>query len=332
MAKSLAQSNREIIRAYWTALNESDPGQVPHLVDAATRPDIAWHGPEPYNNIHGMDALVERFWQPLLRAFPDLQRNTDVLLAGAYRDQDWVSGCGYFTGTFVNDWNGIAATGEKTLIRFGEIMSLEAGKIVKTYLLLDLIDVMQQGGFKLGWPAPAIEGLRPKVKIGNGVLQTEQDPAETRQTLLLVEAMLFGLVRKDQPMKLYWHPDMIWNSPSSVGSARSLSEFLDKVHTVFLTGLSGTWEGSHNARYAEGRFAVSTGWPSLVAVHDGDFLSIPASGNTLCWRIMDFWERKEDLLITNWVHIDMINVFKQMGIDVFELYQAYREGQGLEQS
>ena len=196
---------------------------------------------------------------------------------------------------------------------------------MKTYLLLDLLDVMQQGGFQLSWPAPAIEGLRPKVKIGSGVLQTEQDPAETRQTLLLVEAMLFGLVRKDQPMELYWHPDMIWNSPSGVGSARSLAEFLDKVHEVFLTGLSGTWEGSHNARYAEGRFAVSTGWPSLVAVHDGDFLSIPASGNTLCWRIMDFWERSKDLLITNWVHIDMINIFKQMGVDVFALYQAFRE-------
>ena len=27
---------------------------------------------------------------------------------------------------------------------------------------------------------------------------------------------------------------------------------------------------------------------------------------------MDFWERSDDLLITNWVHIDMIAVFKQM--------------------
>ena len=329
MTESLAQSNREIIHAHWTALNESDPGQIAHLVAANTRADIAWHGPAPYNDIHGVDALVERFWQPLLRSFPDLQRNTDVLLAGAYRDQNWVSGSGYFTGTFATDLNGIAATGEKTMIRFGEIMSLEAGKVVKTYLLLDFLDVMQQGGFQLGWPAPAIEGLRPKVKIGSGVLRTEQDPVETRKTLLLVEAMLFGLVRKDQPMALYWHPDMIWNSPSGVGSARSLAEFLDKVHEVFLNGLSGTWAGSHNARYAEGRFAVSTGWPSLVAVHDGDFLSIPASGNTLCWRIMDFWERSEDLLITNWVHIDMINIFKQMGVDVFALYQAYREEQGL---
>ncbi|MCY3979294.1 MAG: ester cyclase, partial [Chloroflexi bacterium] len=245
-----------------------------------------------------------------------------VLLAGRYRDQDWVSASGYFSGTFVEDWNGIAATGKKTLIRFGEIMALEAGKIVKTYFLLDLLDVMQQGGFQLGWDAPAIEGLRPKVKIGSGALQSEQSPEETRRTLLLVEAMLFGLVRKDQPMELYWDPEMIWNSPSGIGSARNLDEFLDKVHEVFLHGLSGTWEGSHNARDAEGRFAVSSGWPSLVAVHNGDFLTIPATGNTLRWRIMDFWEREDEYLIRNWVHIDMIDIFKQMGVDVFERLRA----------
>ncbi|MCY3797735.1 MAG: ester cyclase [Chloroflexi bacterium] len=304
MARSTSQQNRETISAFWKAMNDSDASQASDIIKTYTREDIAWHGPEPYNDIQGADALIDCFWQPLLRSFPDLQRECDVLLAGRYRDQDWVSASGYFSGTFVEDWNGIAATGKKTLIRFGEIMALEAGKIVKTYFLLDLLDVMQQGGFQLGW------------------LQSEQNPEETRRTLLLVEAMLFGLVRKDQPMELYWDPEMIWNSPSGIGSARNLDEFLDKVHEVFLHGLSGTWEGSHNARYAEGRFAVSSGWPSLVAVHNGDFLTIPATGNTLRWRIMDFWEREDEYLIRNWVHIDMIDIFKQMGVDVFERLRA----------
>ena len=323
MAMSVTQQNRQTVSAFWGAMNDADACQISDIIKTYTHEDIAWYGPQPYNEIKGADGLIERFWKPLVHSFPDLQRECDVLLAGRYREQDWVSASGYFSGTFVEDWNGIAATGEKALIRFGEVMSLEAGKIVKTYFLLDLLDVMQQGGFQLGWDAPAIEGLRPKVKIGSGVLQSEQDPEETRKTLLLVEAMLFGLVRKDQPMELYWDPEMVWNSPSGVGSARRLEEFLDKVHEVFLHGLSGTWEGSHNARYAEGRFAVSTGWPSLVAVHNGEFLTIPATGNRLHWRIMDFWERRGDLLLTNWVHIDMIHVFKQMGVDVFELYRRY---------
>jgi len=324
MAKTQAQQNREIISAFWAAMNDADGGQIADIVKAHCREDIVWHGPAPYQDIKGADALIKRFWQPLLHSFPDLRRRCDVLLAGTYREQDWVSASGYFRGTFREDWQGIAANGAETLIRFGEVMALEAGKIVKTYFLLDLIDVMQQGGFQLPWGAPAIEGLRPPVKLGSGVLGSEQDPAETRQTLLLVEAMLFGLVRKDQPMSLYWDPEMVWNSPSGVGSARSLAEFLARVHHVFLNGLSGSWSGSHNARYAEGRFAVSTGWPSLVAVHDGVFLGFPPSGNELHWRIMDFWERVGDKLITNWVHIDMINIFGQIGVDVFDLYQQYR--------
>lgn len=324
-----AQRNRETIRRYWTELDASSPEKLPGIVRTYTRNDIEWRGPQPFNDIRGVDGLIETLWIPLRQSFPDLRRCYDVLLAGSFRDQNWVSATGCFEGTFEEDWLGIVATGEKTQIRYGEIMSLVKGKIVKTYFLLDLLDVMQQGGYDLGWDAPAIEGLRPPVKFGSGILNTVQEPAETRQTLRLIESMLFGLVRKDQPMSLYWDEKMTWNSPSGVGTARNLQEFLERIHSEFLRGISGAWGGSHNVRYAEGRFAVSSGWPSLVAVHDGFFLGQEPTGQTLRWRIMDFWERKDDLLITNWVHIDMIDIFMQMGIDVFERYRDYRKENGL---
>ena len=40
---------------------------------------------------------------------------------------------------------------------------------------------------------------------------------------------------------------------------------------------------------------------------------------------MDFWEREGDMLTTNWVHIDMVNIFLQMGIDIFARYHQYRQ-------
>ena len=325
MSASIHQHNREIIRDYWQALDSASLDALPDIVRGGAASDIAWHGPQPFNDICGAEALIQQFWLPLRRAFPKLRRECDVFLAGTFRDQRWVSASGHFRGDFVEDWLGIAASGEETLIRFGEIMALDEGKIVKTWFLLDLMDIMQQGGFHLGWPAPATESLRPKVKRGSGILACEQDADETRQTLRLIESMLFGLVRKDQPMALYWTPDMIWNSPSGVGTATGLDDFLTRVHMEFLRGLGGGWSGSHNARYAEGRFAVSTGWPSLVAVQDGPFLGQPASGRELSWRIMDFWERDGDLLTTNWVHIDMVNIFLQMGIDIFARYHQYRQ-------
>lgn len=322
MTQQLPQENRAIVSEYFAALNKSRLGEARDIVKSHTSADIDWHGPQPFNDLDGVESLMETYWNPFLTAFPDLQRRTEVLLAGEYGDRSWVSASGYFHGTFARDWIGIPATSQPTLIRFGEIMALEEGAIVKTYLLLDLLDVMQQGGFRLGLPTPAKEGLRPPVKNGSGVLTAPQDLAETRKTLLLVEAMLFGLVRKDQPMARYWHPQMMWNSPSGVGTARSLKEFNEAVHVEFQGGLTGQWDGSHNARYAEGRFAVSTGWPSLVAIHDGPFLGVEPTGNLLRWRIMDFWEREDDYLIRNWVHIDMIDIFKQMGVDVFERLRA----------
>ena len=322
MTKPIHQENRAIIIEYFAALNESRPGEAEGIVKTYTSADIAWRGPQPFNDLDGVDSLIGTFWTPFLAAFPDLQRRSDLLLAGEYGERNWVSASGYFHGTFKRDWLGIPATGKPALIRFGEIMALEDGAIVKTYLLLDLLDVMQQGGFRLGLPTPATEGLRPGVKNGSGILTAAQDLAETRKTLLLVEAMLFGLVRKDQPMARYWHPKMMWNSPSGVGTARSLEEFNEAVHEEFQGGLTGQWDGAHNARYAEGRFAVSTGWPSLVAKHDGPFLGIEPTGNLLRWRIMDFWEREDDYLIRNWVHIDMIDIFKQMGVDVFKRLRA----------
>ena len=331
MSTSIAQTNRETISRYWGQLDATSAHDLPELVRQYTAPDIEWHGPQPFNDIDGVESLIETWWLPLRRAFPDLRRRCDVLLAGSFRGQDWVSASGYYEGTFAADWLGIAATGEKTCVRFGEIMALEAGKIVKTYWLTDLMDVMQQGGFHLGWAAPATEGSRPRVKYGGGIISSEQDPRATQQTLRLVEAMLFGLVRKDQPMSLYWTEDMFWNSPSGVGTATGLDDFLRRVHHEFLRGLGGGWSGSHNARYAEGRFAVSTGWPSLVAEHTGFFLGQEPTGNYLSWRIMDFWERKGDLLTSNWVHIDMVDVFMQMDVDIFERYRQYRREKESEQ-
>jgi hypothetical protein len=33
-------------------------------------------------------------------------------------------------------------------------------------------------------------------------------------------------------------------------------------------------------------------------------------------RVMDLWRRDGDWLVENWVHIDIIDLFAQLGIDV----------------
>jgi hypothetical protein len=37
---------------------------------------------------------------------------------------------------------------------------------------------------------------------------------------------------------------------------------------------------------------------------------------------MDWWRREGDLLVENWVFIDMIDLFLQLGVDLFERLQS----------
>jgi hypothetical protein len=36
------------------------------------------------------------------------------------------------------------------------------------------------------------------------------------------------------------------------------------------------------------------------------------------YRVIDFWRREGDRLAENWVYIDMVDLLKQVGVDVFE--------------
>jgi predicted ester cyclase len=72
-------------------------------------------------------------------------------------------------------------------------------------------------------------------------------------------------------------------------------------------------------------YVASTGWPSLRCTHTGEYLGVPATGNKIGMRVMDWWRREGDLLVENWVFIDMVDVFLQMGVDIFAQAQRQRK-------
>ena len=43
-------------------------------------------------------------------------------------------------------------------------------------------------------------------------------------------------------------------------------------------------------------------------------------------RMMDWWRREGDLLVENWVFIDIIDVFLQFGVDIFEKLRRQIQG------
>ena len=62
-----------------------------------------------------------------------------------------------------------------------------------------------------------------------------------------------------------------------------------------------------------------TGWPSGEATHSGDgFLGLVPTGKRFTRRSLDFWRIENGLIRENWVMVDMIDLYAQLGLDIFD--------------
>ena len=164
------QKNKAIVWDYWQRMNNAQPSEIKSICGRAFDKDVNWNGSQPFNQIIGVDKLISEFWEPLLKAFPDIQRIPHILLGGMSANEEWVSGYGYLSGTFVNDWLGIPATGKKTNINFGQFFVMRDEKIVESYVIFDILSVMKQAGFQVLPPALGQEGGKVLKPRENGIL------------------------------------------------------------------------------------------------------------------------------------------------------------------
>lgn len=328
---SLNQRNKKIIWEAWHQGNQQ-PQNIPALYAKIMHPNIHYNGPQPFNEINGCDALIEKFWKPFLRAFPDIQRRTYLFLGGqvgtdvtkASNVQHWVGGMGDYIGTFANDWLGVPATGQSIHIRFGEFSRLENGKIVEIYTLFDIISLMAQAGYDVLPPSPGRQIWVPGPKAGNGILLEPQEKTESQKTYTVLYNMLFKGMEyhkkdnKKPTMDGYWTEDMTWHGPHGIGSVFGLPDFYKNAQQPIVEGHPDRIGGFHKVRFAEGNCAAMGGLKALRGTHTGAFLGIAPTGNRVTWRIMDFYTRKGDYLHEDWVLIDLIDACQQIGVDLFE--------------
>ena len=314
-------NNKQRIFEYLNAVASAN--QSPEAMRAYFHDDIVWRGCAPFETQHGIDALWRAVWQPLLRSFSALRRRVDILLGGECEGEDWVASAGYIIGNFERDWLGIAQTGRETFIRFGEFYQLTDGKIVKAFVILDLIEVMQQAGCDPLPPSLGISGFAPPPRAADGILLAEQAPAESQKTFQIACDMLFqGMNSFDQERKesmgfpRYWHDNMHWFGPAGIGTTRDLKEFEDNHQLPWLRAFPDRQVVWESPMFGDGHYAATAGWREVIATHTGPFLGHPASGNSIECRVMDFWRREGDLLSENWVLIDIIDMFRQFGTDL----------------
>ena len=124
--------------------------ELANRLEAIYHKDAHWRGSHPLNELDGIDAIAARVWQPLLHAFPDLERRDVIVVAGHHNEQDQVAMLGHYCGRFCKNWLGIPATGRPVFLRYAEIHSVTDGKISGSTVLIDLLDLMRQVGL---WPS-----------------------------------------------------------------------------------------------------------------------------------------------------------------------------------
>ena len=227
MTSDLIQYNKRLVWDFWQQLDAAGPAELPAVAATALAEEVTWTGFHPFNELSGRAAVVDGWWQPLRAAFPDLRRETYILLGGSFEDKDWVSATGCFAGTFAADWVGIPATSKEITIRLGEFCAIQDGRIVEDYLLLDMVDVMRQAGFRVLPLSPGDETYWPRPSGEDGVLLSSPDDSESAKSLRLVETMISGLGKFDgadatkMGQMAFWAPDMHWYGPCGIGSSRT---------------------------------------------------------------------------------------------------------------
>jgi predicted ester cyclase len=258
----------------------------------------------------------------LLAAMPDLERRDMILLAGTTPEgQDWIGACGNYLGTFTAPFLGIPATGHLAHMRYHEFFRILDGQVVEMQAIWDIPELMMQAR---AWPMVPQLGAylcTPGPMSGDGLHASGDGQA----TMDHVIAMLTDLSRHPkvpdpeimQPRK-YWHPRFNWYGPAGIGTGRGLSGFRHWHQIPFLNALPDRSGGSAGAHWiAQGDFVCETGWPNMRMTITGDgWMGIAPAGQQITLRSLDFWRMEGGLIRENWVLIDLLDMYAQIGVDV----------------
>ena len=117
----------------------------------------------------------------------------------------------------------------------------------------------------------------------------------------------------------YWHEAMLWYGPSGIGANFTYDGFQRDHRIPFLTAFPDRLGGNHFARFGDGDYVCSGGWPSMTMTHRGAYLGIAPTNRKLTLRVMDFWRVQEGSIRENWVLLDLIDLFAQMGAPIIPI-------------
>ncbi len=332
MSNTLHHPNAAALQAakdtVWAALARLPSPDLTAACSALLTADSSWVASHPVNEVTGPERVAEQLFAPLMQALPDAERRVDLFFGGHWDGQIcggegvWVTCTGHYVGTFKADLFGIPHNDQPVWLRYGEFYRVVNGRIAEARILWDLLDLARQAGRPLLPPSLGRDILVPGPATQDGLLRGLSEPTQGQASYDLVMAMIGGLGRYDKAdlksmgMTRFWHPKMMWYGPCGIGTTHSIGGFEQYHQRPFLTAIPDRKGGNHRARFGDGAYVASTGWPSIHATHLGPYLGVPATGRKVTMRVMDWWRAQDGLLTENWVMLDLPHFFLQMDVDL----------------
>ena len=299
----------------------ADPARAETLVAEG----CDWHVSRPVEALSGPDGVRTGFLGPLGAALAGLHRRDLLWIGGDSPRAEggwWCAGLCHYVGIHEGPLWGVPPSGRLAMLRSGEFHRVEGGRIVKSRVIVDLPDLMIQGGANPFGRSLGTELAFPPPATQDGVCP---DPAGGEESLRATEGMLADLHPFDpetgeSPNQTgkggWWADDMLWWGPAGIGSNHRWEGFTRDHRTPFLHAFPDRKGGNHYARVGDGAFSAVSGWPSMTMTHRGDYLGVPATNRALTLRVMDFYRLAGRRIAENWVMLDLVDLFHQMGVEL----------------
>ena len=312
-----------------------------HWVDGGVQPalsktfvaDARVHLAFPFEDLDGPDGLWDQALSALASAMPDIERRDYIVMAGDDDQGDnWVGCCGHYTGTWLQPFLDIPASGHQAAMRYHEFFHVVDGRVVEMQALWDIPELMMQAGVWPMGPSLGRAWQAPAPATQDGVHRDPRDAADSQASVDWVTGMLTDMGRHptepEQVMRLdhWWHPKFSWYGPAGIGTGRGVDGFRNWHQIPFLAAMPDRRVdfSSVSHFFGDNDYVGVTAWPGMAMTVTGDgWLGIAPSGREITMRSLDFWRLETDpatgqrSIRENWVLVDLLHAWDQLGVDVF---------------
>ena len=334
-------ANRASLDALRAAQYDWDEAALRAALAKVAAPDALFRLAHPFGDMVGPDPFHDGALAVLKAAWPDVERRDWLVMSGSDDDgADWVGCGGHFVGTFAAPFLDIPPTGHLAHMRFHEFYRLENGRVTGYQALWDIPELMMQAG---AWPmVPSLgrEFCIPGPASGDGISRAERDEPQSEASRQLIIDMLNHMKRHPSQggpevmeMPRFWHPRMNWYGPAGIGTGRGIEGFRNWHQIPFLNGMPDRGNKADQVTYhffGDNDYAAVTGWPNMIQSisHDG-WLGIPPLGKEITMRSLDFWRVENGVIRENWVLVDLLHMYDQIGVDVFARMREFNKARNV---